>query len=57
MTAADVLQYPRCYSAARVLSSPRDGYEGERAAARVGGAGNTGRGASSTAGKREGISF
>jgi len=33
------------------------GCEGERAAARVGGAGNAGRGASPTAGKREGISF
>ena len=33
------------------------GCEGERVAARVGGAGNAGRGASPTAGKREGISF
>jgi len=33
------------------------GYEGERAAARVGGAGNAGRWASPTAGKREGISL
>ena len=31
------------------------GCEGERAAARVGGPGNAGRGASPTAGKREGI--
>ena len=31
--------------------------KGERVAARVGGAGNAGRGASPTAGKREGISF
>ena len=33
------------------------GCESERAAARVLGAGNAGRGASPTAGKREGISF
>ena len=33
------------------------GCEGERAAARVGGAGNAGRGALPTAGKREGSSF
>ena len=33
------------------------GCEGERAAARVLGAGNAGRGASPTAGKRKGISF
>ena len=34
-----------------------EGCDGERAAARVLGAGDAGRGASSTAGKREGISF
>jgi len=34
-----------------------EGCEGERAAARVLGAGNAGRGASPTAGKRKGISF
>ena len=48
-----VLQYPRCYS-----TVPRVLFTGWiAAAARVGGAGNTGRGASPTAGKREGISF
>ena len=49
-TVPAVLQYPRVlftrWRAVRV-----------RAAARVGGAGNAGRGASSTAGKREVISF
>ena len=37
--------------------SQEEGCEGERAAVRVGGAGNAGRGASPTASKREGISF
>ena len=54
--AADALQYPRCYSTSGYCSRG-GGCEGERAAARVGGAGNAGRGASPTAGKREGISF
>ena len=47
--AAAALQYPRCYSTAGTVH--------RAAAARVGGAGNAGRGASPTAGKREGISF
>ena len=50
VTAAAVLQY-------RGYCSRGGGCEGERAAARVGGAGNAGRRASPTAGKREGISF
>jgi len=54
--AAAALQYPRCYSTAGTVHEMA-GCEGERAAARVGGAGNAGRGASPTAGKREGISF
>ena len=49
-TVPAVLQY-------RGYCSQGGGCEGERAAARVGGAGNAGRGASPTAGKREGISF
>ena len=51
MTAAAALQYPRG------TVHEMKGYEGERAAARVGGTGNAGRGASPTAGKRKGISF
>ena len=47
---ARVLQY-------RGYCSRDGGCEGKRAAARVGGAGNAGRGASPTAGKREEISF
>jgi len=54
--AAAAQQYPRCYST-NGYCSRGGGCEGERAAARVGGAGNAGRGASPTAGKREGISF
>ena len=54
--AAVALQYPRCYSTAGTVYE-MEGREGERAAARVGGAGNAARGASSTAGKREVISF
>ena len=49
-------QYPRCYSTAGTVHK-MEGREGEKAAARVGGAGNAGRGPSPTAGKREGISF
>ena len=56
MTAAAALQYPQCYSTAGTVH--------EMAAARareqrlgLGGAGNASRGASPTAGKREGISF
>ena len=45
-----VLQY-------RGYCSRDGGCEGKRAAARVLGTGNAGRGASPTAGKREGISF
>ena len=52
--AAAALQYPRFYSTAGTV---HEVCEGERAAARVGGARNAGRGASPTAGKREGISF
>jgi len=37
VTAADALLYPRCYSTHGYC--PRDGCEGERAAARVGGGG------------------
>ncbi|XP_039819277.1 uncharacterized protein LOC120681720 isoform X2 [Panicum virgatum] len=49
----------RCYSTRdatvpRVLFTRWEGCEGERVAARVGGAGNAGRGASPTVGKREG---
>ena len=54
--AAAALQYPRCNST-RGYCSRGGGCEGERAADRVGGAGNAGRGASPTVGKREGISF
>ena len=54
--AAGALQYPRCYSTAGTVHE-MEGREGERAAVRVGGAGNAGRGTSPTAGKREGISF
>jgi len=50
--AAAALQYPR----ATVLFT-RWRLRGKRAAARVGGVGNAGRGASPTADKREGISF
>ena len=49
-TVPAVLQY-------RGYCSQEEGCEGKRAAARVGGAGDAGRGASPTAGKREGISF
>ena len=49
-TVPAVLQY-------RGYCSRDGGCEDKRAAARVGGAGNAGRGASPTAGKREGISF
>ena len=48
-TAADVLQYPRCYSTAGTV------HRAASRAARV--LGEAGRGASPTAGKREGISF
>jgi len=53
---AIALQYPRA-TVPRGYCSRDGGCEGEGAAARVGGAGNTGRGASPTAGKREGFSF
>ena len=49
-TVPAVLQY-------RGNCSQEEGCEGERAAARVGGVGNAGHGASPTAGKREGIFF
>ena len=49
VTAADALQYPRCYSTAGTVHG--------MAAARFWGVGNAGRGASPTAGKREGVSF
>ena len=49
-TVPAVLQY-------RGNCSQEEGCEGKRAAARVGGAGNAGRGASPTTGKSEGISF
>ena len=54
--AVAALQYSRCYSTAGTVRE-MEGCEGERAAARVLDAGNAGRGASPTAGKREGISF
>ena len=54
--AVAALQYSRCYSTAGTVHE-MEGCEGEGMAARVGGAGNAGRGASPTAGKREGISF
>jgi hypothetical protein len=54
-TATDALQYPRCYS---VVGTIHVGKSGRGPVARaVRGAGNVGRGASPTAGKREGISF
>jgi hypothetical protein len=48
------LQYPACYSTRGYCSRERDGGPAARA---VRGDGNVGRGASPTAGKREGFSF
>jgi hypothetical protein len=52
--AAAELQYPRCYNTHRYCSRERGGGPAARA---VRCAGNAGRGASPTAGKREGFSF
>jgi hypothetical protein len=52
--ATGVLQYPRCYSTRGYCSRERGRVLAARA---VRGAGNAGRGASPTAGKREGFSF
>jgi hypothetical protein len=54
--ATGVLQYPRCYSTREYCSRERERGRGLAARA-VRCAGNAGRGASPTAGKREGFSF
>jgi hypothetical protein len=54
--AMGALQYPWCYSTRGYCSRERERGRGLAARA-VRGAGNAGRGASPTAGKREGFSF